>query len=67
MTKWLTWLNQFVHLQDIELKITLVSQYYLERKQLDVEKIGLGHAWSYAGTCAALMEGAQFVYSIKQR
>lgn len=50
-----------------ELEITAVNQYYLERKQLHVEKMGRGHAWLDAGTHASLLEAAQFVYAIEQR
>ena len=50
-----------------ELEISAVNQYYLERKQLHVEKMGRGHAWLDAGTHASLLEAAQFVYAIEQR
>jgi len=50
-----------------ELEITAVNQYYLERKQLHVEKMGRGYAWLDAGTHASLLEASQFVYSIEQR
>tara|TARA_B100000809_G_scaffold166734_1_gene164042 strand:+ start:1539 stop:2420 length:882 start_codon:yes stop_codon:yes gene_type:complete len=50
-----------------ELEITAVNQYYLEHKQLHVEKLGRGHAWLDAGTHSSLLEAAQFIYSIEQR
>ncbi len=50
-----------------ELEITGVNQVYLEKKQLDVVKIGRGVAWLDTGTPEALLQAANFFGVIEDR
>jgi glucose-1-phosphate thymidylyltransferase len=50
-----------------ELEITDLNRAYLERGTLAVEKLGRGFAWLDAGTHAALLQAAEFVYTIEER
>jgi len=50
-----------------ELEITDVNLAYLERGQLNVEKIGRGYAWLDTGTHESLLQAAQFVQTVEQR
>jgi glucose-1-phosphate thymidylyltransferase len=50
-----------------ELEITDLNRAYLERGALAVEKLGRGFAWLDAGTHAALLQAAEFVYTIEER
>ncbi len=50
-----------------ELEITDLNRVYLERSALTVEQLGRGFAWLDAGTHAALLQAAEFVYTIEER
>lgn len=50
-----------------ELEITDLNRVYLERGQLQVEKLRRGSAWLDTGTPEALMNAANFVRSLEQR
>lgn len=50
-----------------ELEITSISEEYMKRKQLKVEKLGRGLAWFDTGTHADLLEAANFVRTIENR
>jgi glucose-1-phosphate thymidylyltransferase len=50
-----------------ELEITDVNLAYLERGQLNVEKIGRGYAWLDTGTHESLLLASQFVQTVEQR
>ena len=50
-----------------ELEITDVNRAYLERGQLDVQKLGRGDAWLDTGTHDSLLEAGQFIQTIEKR
>ena len=50
-----------------ELEITTLNEMYLNKKKLDVEKLGRGYAWLDTGTMDSLVEAANFVQSSSKR
>src|SRR5947207_1918548 len=50
-----------------ELEITDVNRTYLERGQLNVEKLARGIAWLDTGTHDALMQASNYVHAIEER
>ncbi|MDF2812752.1 MAG: rfbA [Microvirga sp.] len=50
-----------------ELEITDVNRAYLERGQLQVQRMGRGFAWLDTGTPDALVEAAEFVRALEKR
>jgi glucose-1-phosphate thymidylyltransferase len=50
-----------------ELEITDLNQWYLERGELHVQKLGRGYAWLDTGTPGALLQAANFVETIEER
>lgn len=50
-----------------ELEITDVNRQYLERGQLNVERLGRGYAWLDTGTHESLLQAAQFVQTLEER
>ncbi|MDR0777384.1 MAG: glucose-1-phosphate thymidylyltransferase RfbA [Azonexus sp.] len=50
-----------------ELEITDVNRIYLERKQLNVQVMGRGHAWLDTGTHESLLDASQFIATIEKR
>ncbi len=50
-----------------ELEITDVNQAYLEMGALHVERLGRGFAWLDTGTCAALLQAANFIHTLEAR
>jgi glucose-1-phosphate thymidylyltransferase len=50
-----------------ELEITDVNRVYLEREQLEVQRMGRGMAWLDTGTFDALLEAAHFIQTLERR
>jgi glucose-1-phosphate thymidylyltransferase len=50
-----------------ELEITDLNQWYLERGELRVERLGRGYAWLDAGTQESLLEASQFIHIVEKR
>ena len=50
-----------------ELEITDVNRAYLERGQLDVQRLGRGDAWLDTGTHESLLEASQFIQTLEKR
>ncbi len=50
-----------------ELEITDLNRIYLEKNQLNVQKIGRGVAWLDTGTHQSLLEASHFIGTLEQR
>jgi glucose-1-phosphate thymidylyltransferase len=50
-----------------ELEITDLNHIYLERGELNVEKMGRGYAWLDTGTPDSLLEAAEFIRALEKR
>lgn len=50
-----------------ELEITDVVRTYLQRNQLDVQRMGRGQAWLDTGTADTLLDAANFIQTIERR
>ncbi len=50
-----------------ELEITDLNRIYLEKEQLNVQKIGRGVAWLDTGTHQSLLEASLFIGTLEQR
>ena len=50
-----------------ELEITDLNRVYLERGELNVERMGRGYAWLDTGTHDSLLEAGQFIATLEKR
>lgn len=50
-----------------ELEITDLNRLYLEQGQLQVQRMGRGHAWLDTGTHESLLQAGQFIATLEQR
>ncbi len=50
-----------------ELEITDVNEWYLNKKQLSVIRLGRGYAWLDTGTHDSLLQASEFVQTVEQR
>lgn len=50
-----------------ELEITDINDWYLQRGQLNVERLGRGYAWLDAGTFESLQDASEFVRAVQKR
>ncbi len=50
-----------------EYEITDLNRIYLERGELEVEKLGRGHAWLDTGTPDSLLEAGEFIRALEKR
>jgi glucose-1-phosphate thymidylyltransferase len=50
-----------------EVEISDINQWYLERGELHVERLGRGYAWLDAGTHESMLEASQFIQIVEKR